>query len=593
MRPFIGLSIISILIVSCNFLNTGNYHDSKENGYERISNDSSWGFINTKGDTVISLNKYTFLNPMDEEGMIFSKLGDKFGYIDINQNILIPFAYDDLSIFSEGLASAKQNGKYGFIDRKGKVIIPFQFEEESYFYKPGLAKIKAKHKFGFIDKIGNIVIPIEFDDAGNTPEDSFVIVSKNNKWAFFSNNGKQQTEFLFDAVFESTNRNNNKTFGENGLILVTKNGLFGYLNKHFKSIKPFGYYSEAEPINKNGFAIVKNGLFYGIINFKGELVLPFDYELIIHPIISYTNCCEEFYIMYYGKWGLLNEKAENITEPEFDGFTLDHTIINDSIETVFIIKNGNKFGLINKRGKYLLPIKFDEINMFEGDSITYAKKNGKYGLISGIGKTIFPFEYRNIITDNDWEYYIITKDTLCGVIEKISNKVILPFEYESIEPCFYDQNNRFIVKKNGLFGIVTKDRKIIIPNEYDEISNWVEYGPSAHFIIKNGKHGLMGRNGKMIIHPLYDALLINNTKLIRVKLNGRYGTINWKNEIVHAIEYERIFWQWPYLTGKDIDTVYVKKSGKYFATDPKGIVIRKVVPLIEIKSKFEYDLNNE
>ncbi|MEB8389484.1 WG repeat-containing protein, partial [Rhodobacteraceae bacterium KMM 6894] len=123
----------------------------------------TWGFVNQDGDTIIPLNKYKFLNPIDEEGMILGENNGKRGYINIVQDTLIPFKYEDLSVFSNGLAPAKLNGKYGFIDRKGKVIIPFEYETESHFYKCGLAKARKNNKYGFIDKSGKVIVPLEFD----------------------------------------------------------------------------------------------------------------------------------------------------------------------------------------------------------------------------------------------------------------------------------------------------------------------------------------------------------------------------------------------------------------------------------------------
>ena len=44
------------------------------------------------------MGKYEFLNPMDEEGMIYAK-NNKYGYIDINQNNCSLLIYDHLSVF--------------------------------------------------------------------------------------------------------------------------------------------------------------------------------------------------------------------------------------------------------------------------------------------------------------------------------------------------------------------------------------------------------------------------------------------------------------------------------------------------------------
>jgi len=165
-------------------------------------------------------------------------------------------------------------------------------------------------------------------------------------------------------------------------------------------------------------------------------------------------------------------------------------------------------------------------------------------------------------------------------------------EYQDIEQCFYD-DSRFIVKKDGHYGIITKSKQIIFPFEYEKISNWVEYGPDEHFVVKDGKEGLISRDGKTVIPPVYDKIYVDNSTLIKVNKNGVYGTINWKNKVVHPIQYEQILWEWPYLTGRPIDTIYVQKSDKYFATDTDGKVIIESVSKKIISDKFEYLLKDE
>src|SRR5690554_2463370 len=153
MKQTLNILFLLLFAVSCKpqFAEKINDQNNQEN-YKRIHGENSWGFINQDNDTIIPLGKYKFLNPIDDEGMILAELNGKHGYISINQDTLIPFKYDDLSVFTYGLVSAKLNGKYGFLDRKGKVIIPFEYDSQSYFYKCQLAEAKLNGKYGFIDK---------------------------------------------------------------------------------------------------------------------------------------------------------------------------------------------------------------------------------------------------------------------------------------------------------------------------------------------------------------------------------------------------------------------------------------------------------
>jgi len=145
--------------------------------YQRISNNSSWGFKDTIGNIVIPLDKYSFLNPIDEQGMILANKDGKEGFIDINENVLIPFIYGDIGVFSEcvDLAPAVKNKKQGFINRKGETVIPFEYDYASYvryFYEPGIAVLLKNGKYGVINAENKIIVPfiyskIDFDAAIN------------------------------------------------------------------------------------------------------------------------------------------------------------------------------------------------------------------------------------------------------------------------------------------------------------------------------------------------------------------------------------------------------------------------------------------
>ncbi|BBE16547.1 hypothetical protein AQPE_0687 [Aquipluma nitroreducens] len=592
MKQICIILIILTILTSCYTQSEKSNNRRNSISYERISDDNSWGFIDNYGDTIIPLGKYKFLNPIDEEGMIFAQLEEKCGYIDIKQNILIPFEYDDLSVFSEDLAPAKKNGKYGFIDRKGEVIIPFQYDEERYFYKSGLSEASKAGKWGFINKKGEQVVPIQYSQVDcHKMETEFIFAFDKNKWAIFNNKGKQLTDFIYDEIYGTSNNFDyfNEKYLFNGLLLVRKGDQYRYLNRNLQIVADFGYFTKAEPITEYGFAIVKKENYYGIIDSMGKIVIPCEYSLIEHPRGPYQGFYDEFYAKKDGRYGILNEKSEFISDISYDSFERDYCRLKDSIQAVFIAKKGNRFGVINKVGKVTLPVEFEEINLFEGNSFTIAKRGGLYGLINSNGDIKLPFEYKNIISNKDWDYIILQKDKFYGVIDKQSLKEIFPMEYEEIEQCFYDENN-FIAKKNSRYGIITRTKKIIIPFEYDKISNWVEYGPKEHFVIKDGKEGLISREGKIVIPTVYDKIFVDNDILIKVRKNGVYGTINWKNEIVHPIQYEQILWEWPYLTDRALDTVYVEKSGKYFATDITGKVIIESISNKLINDKFGYKL---
>ena len=588
LRTFINILIILLLVISCKS-NKTELNSAESQIYKRISGNKTWGFVNQNGDTIIPLNKYKFLNPIDEEGMILGENNGKRGYINIAQDTLIPFIYDDLSVFSHGLAPAKQNGKFGYIDRNGRVVIPFKYENESHFYKCKIASAKLNGKFGFIDQSGNEIVPIKYEKVRSNKIDSLVCAMQNGKWAFFSCSGEQLTDFKFDKITESYYDDRNYTYFKKGLCRVEVNGEIGYINKNFSEVVPIGIYKVAEPFRNNLAIVGKNGK-YGIIDSLGKVILPIKYDFIEHPT-EYSNESDLFAVKQGKNIQLLDKTANPITDFNIKEFEWDSYKGKESYQRYFVLTNSSGMvGTVSDKGIKEIPFEYQEIKPFDGKSVTYAKQSGKYGLIDYNGKIILPLEYDNIFSQKFFDYYIVKDSEKSGMFDKNGNQII-SFSYQNIIPAFYEKNKRFIVQKNGLFGVIDLNENIIIPIEFEEISNWVEYGPKEHFITKNGKKGLISRDGEIVIPPEYDEILVDNSKLIKVKKNGLFGTINWKNEIVHPIDYEQILWEWPYLTNKELDTIYLKKNGKYLSTDTKGKVLESKVSEKLIDDKFGYLLN--
>lgn len=588
MNKFLNIIFLIFFVVSCKPQNS-ELKSTESQTFKRVMGKKSWGFVNQDGDTIIPLNKYNFLNPIDDAGMILAESNKKRGYINIEQDTLIPFKYDDLSVFSQGLAPAKQNGKYGFIDRKGKVIIPFKYDNESHFYKCNLAKAKLKDKYGFIDQSDNQVIPIQYEKVRSNKIDSLVCAMQNGKWAFFSCSGEQLTEFKYDKITESYYDDRNYTYFKRGLCRVERNGKIGYINQNFDEVAPLGSYQVAEPFRNHLAIVAKNGK-YGIIDTLGSLILPLKYDLIEHPT-EYSNESDLFAIKKGKNIQLLDNKANPITDFDIKEFEWDSYKGKESYQRYFVlINNSGMVGTVSDKGNKVIPFEFQEINPFNGKQVTYAKQNGKYGLIDYQGKIVLPFEYENIYSQKFFDYYIVSNSGKFGMVDK-EGKEIISSSYQNITPTFYEKNKRFIVQQDELYGIIDLDENIIIPIEYDEISNWVEYGPKEHFVTINSKKGLISRDGKIVIPTKYDEIFVDNSKLIKVKNRGLYGTIDWKNNIIHPIKYKQILWEWPYLTQKSLDTVYLIENGKYFSTDLNGKVIERIVSKKLIDEKFGYLLN--
>lgn len=557
--------------------------------------EGSWGYNDADGNVIIPLGKYKFLNPLDESGMILAELKNKHGYIDIHENVIVPFEYDDISLFSQDLACVKKGNKYGFVDRNGKIVIPLQYEDESYFQKTGLALIKKNNLYGFINKSGKEIIPIIYQNANESTADSLVSLYKKGKWAFFDSFGKQKSGFIYDeiALTDINIKGNDEiTFWKNGLILVRKNNQIAYLDKNLKEIIPFDKYDTGDRFNENRIAIVSKNHKYGIINEFGKEVAKPRYDTIGHPEESYHE--SEIFVAKKGNnLVLLDEHGKKIYEKIKD-FSFDYCRINKKIEKIYHIQDLNgKYGAIDTKGKLIIPVIYDEFEDFASNYNAIVKYKGKFGLIDSNNKITYPIENESIYSNGrELDYYVIQKNNKVGIIDK-NLKSIFNFVFQDLSPCTYDQKNRFIAKQNDKYGVIDRAGRIIIPFEYSEMSNWVEYGPGEnyHFVTKNNKHGLITKEGKTVIPIIYDSLFYDSDKIIILSKNGKYGVVTIQNKQVIPFEYEKIYLE-PSLFSKKKETeFYVLNNGKYYIVNDKNEVLKSNISKDNIEKKFSFYYN--
>lgn len=250
-----------------------------------------------------------------------------YGFLDSDNNeLLIPFAYDNVGSFSEGLAWVKKDGKYGYIDKTGKVVVPFIYDDVCDFCE-GLAMVMKDGKWGYIDKTGKAVVPIIYDTAYDFSE-GVAPVNKDGKWGYIDKSGKAVIPFIYDS---------GDIFSE-GLAQVEKDGKCGYIDKTGKVAVPI-IYDTAYDFSE-GLAQVEKDEKWGYIDKTGEAVVPLIYD-----------------------------------------------IIDDFSEGLAMVNKGWKYGYIDKTGKEVIPVIYDYAYDFS-KGLAGVKKDGKCGYIDKTGRWV-------------------------------------------------------------------------------------------------------------------------------------------------------------------------------------------------------------
>ena len=237
----------------------------------------------------------------------------KYGFIDSNNNEIIPCIYDGVSGinrviansglyldgvikfwssfqpiekkpgFHEGVACVKKDGKWGAIDKSGNVVIPFEFTELEAF-NDDLAKAQKNNgKYGFIDKQGNIVVPFIYDCVGYF-YNGYAMVGNNDtgKYGFIDRQGNLVVPMIYDDVSD---------FHEGMAAVFNKTddynfGSYGFVNTQGQQVVPMiyndaGHFSNGlapVAIPNERFSRDKGQKLYGYIDKNGNMVIKPQYS---------------------------------------------------------------------------------------------------------------------------------------------------------------------------------------------------------------------------------------------------------------------------------------------------------------------------
>ena len=341
----------------------------------------------------------------------------KFGYVNLRGKEIIPFKYDHAEDFSDGFANVTLNNKkifinqegqefesigdmsddlrtvmtnkkYGFADITGQVVIPVQYNAAGKFSdglapvlmttnNPPLASITS---YGFIDKTGTVVIPFQYDAANYFSEGLAAVAQKGKGFGFIDKTGQVVIPLKYDEVFPFSD----------GLAKVWLKK-WGYIDKTGNVVVPLKY--DAIRDFSEGLALVMLNRKCGYVDMNGKEVIPLKFG-------GGRDFSEGLAMV------TLSGMKENV--PAQYSRLISEGIILPGIDT---------FGYIDKTGKEIIHMKYDDAKPFSG-GFAAVKLNNKWGFIDSTGNVVIQFEYDDAnsfsegkakVKSNQKEFYIDTK----------------------------------------------------------------------------------------------------------------------------------------------------------------------------------------
>lgn len=337
-----------------------------------------------------------------------------------------------------------------FYDKKGntKKLPTPKFDYINDFYE-GLCRVRIGDKvnensrdflmgvYGYVNTKLEYAITPQFVDAKDFSE-GLACVKVNDtwgelsgKWGFINRHGK----FVVKPTFDTAD-----SFYD-GIAVVSKDKKYWYIKKNGKAL--FGYgrgklrfhetFDYAEPFSE-GMAFVR----------KGEDVL----------IVS-KNGRKQFVV-------------ENHSE---------HLPYKDGLAFICTYNKGvSKWGAYDKRGRIIIPFKYDRISRFvNGFAMVY--RNDRVAFIDKKGEILS--RYSDNLPQIPWYFEAKDFSENIAAVKVVTDKwgfvnnngkIIIDFNFDEVDSF---HNGMCVVKKDGKWGVINKKGNWIIENSFDsEILNF-------------------------------------------------------------------------------------------------------------------------
>ncbi len=285
----------------------------------------------------------------------------KWGFIRPDGSEAIPPIFDHASPFSDGLAMVRIGQQWGFVDSTGKQVIPFVYAQ-AYPFRHGVTSVRRSGETEWIlintrgERMGNrsFSSPLHFSDG-------LAAFREDAKTGYVDPEGKVVIEPgpFSGGPFDS------------GLAAITLRQGYAFIDKKGKIVLP-GPYEQTDGF-RAGYARIKVKDREALIDTRGKYFLPPKY----YAVSFFTEGLVGVKTSRKAA-GFMNEKGKMVIAPKWHfalpfehGFSI--VIVND------------KYGVINKSGKVVIPLRYDTIQQ-RGPRIFRAVQDGKTLFLDAEGK---------------------------------------------------------------------------------------------------------------------------------------------------------------------------------------------------------------
>jgi hypothetical protein len=311
-----------------------------------------------------------------------------------------------------------------------------------------LFPVKQGLNWGFTDTNGTFIETPVYQSASEF-HNGYSLVSKGNLISYVNENGTLAMPFFYTIGTD---------FNENLAFVSDSSDMVYCINKDFNIKFKLADLQEVHVYHEGLAAIRKNDKF-GFIDTAGKTIIPTIFDAVLdfsEGVCGVAKLMGTEDSTYYS-WYYINMKGERLIDKYYDE-------VHDFKNGLAVVQIGDKFGWVDKYGKFIFGSDFEECKDFS-EAFAAFKKNGLWGLINRNGKQIIgPYYYQiGQAKEGLVQFSLGLKNS--GFLDTLGKIVINP-----------NFSNVSAFKKG--YAYVVKNNKISLLNKYGKIF-CIDYFDSA------------------------------------------------------------------------------------------------------------------
>ena len=416
-----------------------------------VAREGMYGLLNYIRDEELIPLKYTYLNNFGASGFFFAQLVresafSNMGVVNLEGQTIIPFEYDWIEYTPMGFVVMNDNSA-SILDLNGQRIIPMEFQGIKVFSEEILL-VQYGGLWGVMNRKGEWLVPNIYDHMQYIyGEDLISVITINGEWKEIDPRTWKEVEIekdnnVFEYIWEDE-------YGIDRTVGI-KNTLTGEM------IIPLGIYSHIEDNRLRGgsnYAIVTVGYEE---NRKQGIVDISTGELVFNPIYTEITMINEHIIKLvsggavglnmYGGYSADGGTTEYITiegQPslikEFDDYVNDSVSSESNLIRIMVGENSienntyQRWGLVNEKGEEILPVIYD--------------------LITGLTEKFYKVRKGGVLEPSPIGHGDFPSGGEMGIID-MSGNIVVPVEMPFDDVFYLQDNNVLMAKRDSKFGLV-------------------------------------------------------------------------------------------------------------------------------------------